>query len=302
MVAAPASANGAMGMALATFEWPLWLTYVAVTVILEAVLFGVWLRVTPMRALGLAIAANALTGLIGGYLSGIPSYAFQGAFGSSTNPNPFGRILLLFALSALISAWLESKVWFAGVRNLDRPPSPGGLSAVSLAIHLLTLPVGLAILLSPDRPYPGLVGQTWYYRKINFERPVAEALQSYLSAHTTLPRAADGEAFIRALAKEPPLRDLPDAWLVAYRPDQARFDTREMRRKPLEWNAANRFHREKSESPVWVLRFRTEGDWARGLVVYPGGEARWTQDREELGYPTRVASPKKSEVSRSTHL
>jgi hypothetical protein len=161
IAATPAYANGAMGLALATFEWPLWLIYVGTTVILEAVLFGVWLRVPPFRALGLSILANALTGLIGGYFSGIPSYAFHSAFGTATDPNPFGRIVLLFALSAALSAWLEAKVWIAGTRGLDKPASPQRVTAISVAIHFLTLPVGLAILLSPERPYPGLEGQTW---------------------------------------------------------------------------------------------------------------------------------------------
>ena len=61
-IATPASANGAMGLALSTFEWPLWLVYVGVTVVLEALLIGAWLRVAPLRALGLSVWANTLTG------------------------------------------------------------------------------------------------------------------------------------------------------------------------------------------------------------------------------------------------
>jgi hypothetical protein len=114
---------------------------------------------------------------------------------------------------------------------------------------------------------------------------------TFLSTHSTLPSATSAEEFVRALQNEPALRDHPDAWLSAYLPDQARFDTREMRRRPLEWNASNHFDRDNSEKPVWVLRFRTQDDWERGLVVYPGGEARWTQERNDLGFPPHSGQP-----------
>lgn len=291
MTPAPASANGAMGLALATFPPPWWALYVLVTLMVEAALIGVLLRVPWRLALSGSLAANAVTGLTGCLCSGIPSYAFEGVFGTLTNPNPFGRIVLLFSLSALISGFVESVVWRSWLRNEPLQPTTRRMRSVVLGVHLATVPVGLGVLLIPSRPYPGLEGQTDYQRRIAFERPIRDALELYLQDHETLPEADSAEAFLQQLIRSSPLESRKDAWLMAYEADQARFDTHEMRRKPLELNpAAHSYHREKTTKPVWILRRRPHDGWTRGLVIEPYGTVKWTSDPALLG-SIRQTSP-----------
>src|SRR5690348_16351533 len=84
---ASASANGALGMALATFDWLPWLAYAAVTVAFEAWLLGRGLAIPYAHALRLSLLANFLTAMAGGFLTGILVYPCLGMLGSVINPN-----------------------------------------------------------------------------------------------------------------------------------------------------------------------------------------------------------------------
>src|SRR5438874_502307 len=81
----PAFANGAMGLALSIFTWPMWLVYVVATVLFEAWAMGRGLRLPFSQALRLSFWANLLTAVVGGFFSGIIGYSFFGMFGSRLN-------------------------------------------------------------------------------------------------------------------------------------------------------------------------------------------------------------------------
>jgi hypothetical protein len=304
LIAAPASANGAMGMALATFEWPLWLTYVGVTLLLEALILGIYWRVPPLRAVAMSVLANAATAFLGGYclwyaalipLTAVELLVRTGpglqdsvgkVFGTGANPNPIGQIVLFFTVSALLSAWIEGRIWWAANRQIFEEKSFGAVLRASIAVHMVTLPVGLAILLSPERPYPGLEARTASARQSILWRPIADATMTYVKTDRRLPNAGSAEEFVRALASQPALESNSDAWVAAYEPDFRRFDTGEFRRHSLEWNDKAKVPSDGSADTVWLIR-RVENSWAYGLVIDANGEARWSRRSEELGLPLR---------------
>ncbi|MFN3651934.1 MAG: hypothetical protein ACK47B_20360 [Armatimonadota bacterium] len=290
LAASPAWANGAMGLALATFAWGPWLAYVAATLLFEALLLGRWLRVPPLRALGCAFTANLLTAGVGGFFSGIFVYGLDGILGSRLNPNPFGSAVLLFTLFGLLSATVEALVW-------RRAPSKSGslplrrVFGASVAVHLLGVPLGLAILLLPERPYPGLEGRVGAHRQVWLQGQFRRAVEKYVESHAKLPpERTYGELLQRF---RPQLGDYagdPHLWAAAYVPRYHRFDTVERRRHPVEWNVAAAGERIDTGPPrtLWLLRYRS-GGYHFGLVMeLPGFAVRRSNDAAELSFKTAV--------------
>jgi hypothetical protein len=287
LAAAPASANGAMALALGTFEWGPWCIYVAATILFEALLMGRFLKVPIRMALALSILANGLTAIGGGVVSGILSYTFLGLFGSRLNPNPLGQTLLLFTLFALVSAPVEASVWlgapFAWAKKLTRRH----VLRLSFGVHLLGVPLGLAILLAPPRPYHGLEIQVAAERQVWLQHELQRALSEYMAEHRALPPDRTYEDVLRRLRPQlGPFAGDRGLWAAAYRPDYHRFDVGEMRRVPIEWNAS--VSNEKLDSgptrTVWLSRSSGDG-YSEGLVIeLPGGVVERTTDPAKLGF------------------
>lgn len=171
LLPAAASANAAMSLALTIFPWDIWFVYVIVTVIFEAVALGRWLKVPLFRALVTSIGANLLTATIGAFVA-MPAWLVLGSYGGLLNPNPFGHTLLLFTVFGIGSALVEAYMWMrpAGVRidqaTINDVPV---LTRVAVfrrcaAVHVIGVVVGLAVLLIPARPFPGLESQVSYAR------------------------------------------------------------------------------------------------------------------------------------------
>ncbi|HTE19168.1 MAG TPA: hypothetical protein VK689_12400, partial [Armatimonadota bacterium] len=186
LAAGPASANGAMSLALGTFGWDLWGSYVLAIVLFEALFLGRCLRVPLGKALIYSLGANLLTAVVGGSVSGIFSYGFLGVFATRLNPNPFGQTLLLFTLFASLSAPVEAWVSSGAPSTLGGTSRRGRTLALALAVHLLAVPLGLAILLLPVRPYGGLESQVAGERQ-SIQREVVRALNQYVADHESLP-------------------------------------------------------------------------------------------------------------------
>jgi hypothetical protein len=292
--AAPALANGAMSLALSTFAWPLWLVYVAVTVVFEAAAFSRWLHIPIFRALRISCFANTVTALGGGILSGLIGYGFYGIFGSRLNPNPFGQTVFLFTLFGLGSALIEAGIWHESASK--KPPTTAARKTVgaSLAIHLAATFIGLVILLSPTRPYGGLEGQAWYHRTWDIERKVSRLLTDYFAERGEMPKVRSYQELLATL--QPRLKGYErerDLWAAAFVPEYGRFDTGQSRsRQTWEWNpAATRLrYSDVKSQPTWLARVRLRGgiraqDWCEGLVVDPGGYVHRTTGCSNLGYP-----------------
>jgi hypothetical protein len=289
-----AYANGAMSLALATFGWDMWLPYVVVTLVFEAVILGRWLRVPLRRALNIAFGANFVTAIIGGFFSGILSYIFYDSFGSKLNPNPFFQNLLLFTLFGIVSACIEALFWAHAVEKpiplettADKPARsrPRSVLAQVLLVHLLGVPVGLAVLLLPARPYPGLEGRV-YGERYRLERQVQRALEHCISQNRRVPSVQNYEELLELLKTDlDRFGHDSGRWAGAYRPHYERFDTGEMRREPITWNrdAAGRRLSDDLNTVLWLTRSQYHG-YCRGLVLTSGYSVKITTDRTELGY------------------
>jgi len=285
-----ARADGAMGLALATFAWGPWLAYVVVTVVFEAAAMGRWLRVHLAAALSCSLRANLLTALLGGFFSGI-ACVFIGFYGNEMNPNPFGRTLWLFTLFGSVSALVEASVWRRAVPNGAGPvggatPRRRDVLARCWLVHLAGVPLGLAVLLLPARPYPGLEQQVYATRIFFFQqRQLRDALQTYVDDHRALPAARSyGELLQRLRPGLGRYADDPGLWAAAYVPDYRRFDTRERRRHPIEWNPRAGGYRlpDDPTGPLWLVRSRYFGGSFEGLVLEPGGWVKWSHNPQEF--------------------
>jgi hypothetical protein len=288
LVPAPAWANGAMSLALATFAWGPWLGYVIATILYEAWAFGQILALPWKQALMRSLAANAVTAGVGGCVSGVLAYPLLGIFGTTLNPNPLAQTLLLFAAFGLVSAWIETGVWL-------ELAAPAGLSsrrlfARSCLVHVTGVPLALAILLLPSRPYPGLEGQAYSQRFFWLGRQeVRRALEESIVQHQRVPAVESyGELLETLRPKLGRFAGERDLWTAAYAPHYQRFDTGEARRgAPVEWNVRPagfaRILRGELPGPIWLTRVRANG-WTEGLVLETGGRVRATSDPVALGY------------------
>ena len=289
LLATPAHANGAMGLALTIFDWRTWLIYVAATVLFEAWALGKLLQVPARKALGCSVGANLLTGLLGASCLGMFAY---GSPWNRLNPNPFLHTLALFVVYGILSALIEVLLWGSATKL---PLSGRQIVLRSVGVHLLGVPLGLAILLAPARPYRGLEMQVHYNRQLVFQSlSVRRALDHYLSRHHCLPPAKSyGEALemLRPYLEEWAARE-PDLWAAAYQPVYHRFDTGEARRGPMmEWNAQLAAQPDFLRHPPpaqWICRMTDESGYRTGFV-WSGGEGSaiiraW--DPKALGYLT----------------
>jgi hypothetical protein len=277
-----------MELALATFAWGPWVCYVLVTIAYEAWAFGRILRTPWSRSLRVSLGANALTALAGGCVSGVLAYAFLGIFGSRLNPNPLAQTLFLFCAFGLVSALIEAEVWrkFSGERGVQHRCLLGS----SCLIHLIGVPLGLAILLLSPRPYPGLEGQATAERMVWLhDYQVRRALERYIATHQTLPPAQTYGQLLGGLRSDLG-RFASDRglWAAAYWPEYGRFDTGERGRGPrFEWNpdrrSAERLLAGEDDRPLWLTRIR-RADWAEGLIMERGGHVQRTSDPALLGF------------------
>lgn len=291
MVQAPAWANGAMSLALATFSWGPWLGYVATTVLYEAWAFGRVLELPWRPALTRSVGANALTAGVGGCVSGVLAYPFLGIFGTTLNPNPLAQTLLLLVAFGLVSAWIEALVWqeFAAPMGLDFRR----FLARSCLIHLVGVPLALVILLSPARPYPGRESQAHAERFFWLGRyEVRRALEQFIVLHQRVPPVETYGQLLEVLRPElGRFASDRDLWAAAYAPNYQRFDTGEARRgAKVEWNAHPagfaQALRGELVGPIWLTRVRANGR-TEGLVMETGGRVRATTDAAALGFTAR---------------
>ena len=292
--AGSASANGAMGLALSLFPYSVWLVYVAAMVLFEALWIGRATGVPFRRSLGVSLGANAITLVVGLFVSGIFGYMLYGALGTTLNPNPFGEAVLLLTVGGAVSALVEAPFW-----NSYAGKTPW---RSSLAAHALGVPIALAILLIPSRPYPGLEGQArWRRQQLCLDSDVKRALQGELYETGRVPKVRSFAELLEHL--RPRLKDYGkdrDLWAAAYAPHFERFDTGERKRGPqVEWNAVLAGKKlDDIEAPVWLIRFRYDnapnagGHVGEGFVV-EGQSLSLSIDDAALGFvaPTPSMRP-----------
>lgn len=256
-IAATASANGAMGLALEMFEWRTWSVYVAVTIVLEALIIGRAASLNWGKSLGISLLANFITA---GFCASGCFFApvLHGSFvGSAINPNPFWNSVALLTIYGLISALIEAFIW-AGFVDKDRKSRT---QLASLAAHGIGIPVALAILLIPDHPYRGLERTTDLHR-MRFVIGLRDAFGVEIAETNRIPAASSASDLIAAAARRSN-DHVADAWAAGYKADFERFDTHEMKRIPLDINPAVLGRAIESRGDerywVWLLRYRFGG-------------------------------------------
>lgn len=285
---AMASANGSMSMALGNFRFRDWCVYVVITVVFEAVALGRWLKIPLMRALWASIIANFITAIIGLPFHGMGGYLFGGLVGSRYDPNPFLSTILLFIVFGLVSALIESLVWKSFWRRWSTVTR--SVVKATVVVHLIGVPLGLAILLMPEYPYPGLTGRVWFLRDMA-QMDVRRSLNDYIAGNHRLPDVQSYEELVLMFRDGERLRYLPDPSVLAWMPRYQRFDMKDEHRGPhWEWNRAvsGRTVSEEPMPPVWLARVDYGDGHYRGLV-FEDHEVRLKYKPQDLGFAPKGA-------------
>ncbi|MCE9558341.1 MAG: hypothetical protein K8R88_05270 [Armatimonadetes bacterium] len=234
-------ANGAMGLGLERWDLRFWWAYVVLMVAAEAWLIGRWVGFSWEQSLLRSVLANLLTGgTCGvGMIAPFLHYTFAG---TPQDPNPLldsFKVLLYFSIpSAAIETWF----W----ERRDAPRS--GKFWRVVAVHLLMVPVGMAILLIPPRPYLGLERFSQSARHRTFMRDLSQ----YVLREDHLPK---GDT-LKSLATEVSPSRSP---VSLYIPEFTRFATGEDWQHPeytLNKAALGRKlnHELEDDQWVWLLR------------------------------------------------
>lgn len=204
----------------------------------------------------------------------------QAFVGSRLDPNPFWNAVVLLTGLALPSAWIESVAW----RRAAKGPSDWSVIKRSSLVHLLTVPLGLAILLIPEEPYQGLSSG----RNLTY---ITRAVRDYIRSTEHLPSSQDPKGLVKELA--PFLGEhRQDAIYLLYDIDRRRFATGERWQYPKELNRAvlgKRIPADPSANPRWVWFIRDRGEFEgrrRGLAVdLNSGEVRIMVDSAVMTAP-----------------
>ncbi len=275
-----AHANGAMGLGLEMFDLRYWCAYVLATVIVEAWLIGRYLKLKPGVSMLCSVLANAVTGAMCS-VGCLAPFLHMTLVGSYTDPKPFANAVALLFAFAIPSALVEAIVWERATREKGNRKHVRWI----VFVHVITVPLGLAILLIPSHPYRGQEIQARYFRP-NARRTV-EPLQNYITEHQQLPAGTSPRDVLRTLkALDPEVSEI--AWFA---PSFGRFSMGDLFDRPYELNRTLASLKVDFEKPydeskwVWYVRYRWPDGHAEGLIVEAhSGDVKFSWDTKELGY------------------
>lgn len=275
-----------MGYALEQYDGRAWLAYVLATIAFEAWAIGRWAGFGWPKAVGVSVLANFVTAGCCANLCGVGLH--QPFVGSRLNPNPLANMALMFLVFSLLSGGIEAIVW----RLFDRQKRDNPLVLRSLGIHLAWVPLGMAIMLVPARPYPKLEGYTRYARRF-YLGDIGKKLNDRILETGRVPSYRDAFGFF---AGNPPDGPLPEgAWAVPYRPDFGRLSTGQAKGAPMfEWNVrANGLRLDDlgESDRIWLLRTILADEGQYGLVLSPEG-VRVARNRLVLSETTTIPARK----------
>ncbi len=275
-----------MGLGLEMWDLRYWFSYVLAMIVLESWLIGRWAKLSWPVCIGVSVLANAVTGFGCGAAGLVAPILHYPIVGSTFNPNPFVNSVALLLLFSIPSAWIESIVW----RWTTKPKEIGKFVKRVFLVHLAMVPVGLAILLIPERPYVGMEAFTSSWRRMEF-RSLRDEIGTYIGEQERLPVSTN----VRGVATElaPYLNSTSSDFAYSlYEPDFGRFSIGERWRKPFEVNesiagrAITVAEPEKPTNLVWYIRRPYRGaEQNFGLVVdLSTGMVEFTIDDNKLGY------------------
>ncbi|MBS1707047.1 MAG: hypothetical protein JST40_14375 [Armatimonadetes bacterium] len=203
-------ANASMGFGLERWVTSYWAIYVVLTVAVEAWLIGRRRNLPWVQRVVRAVGANALTMFFGAQLCSV--FLHSSFAGPRLNPNPLLDSVVLLSIFAIPSALIEAPFWGSKQKGRDL--------LYIVAVHLLVVPVGLAIVLIPPRPYPGLEAISEGARRFELTR-LMERVEEYAHTHDALPDTRSMEALLDAIGE-------PRSKMVCfYEPRYERFATKE---------------------------------------------------------------------------
>jgi len=265
-----------------------WGAYVVVTVVFEAWMIGRWMGRSWPVAIGISIIANVVTAFMCTNLGAVFLHA------DSVNPNPFLFTLVAFTAFGVLSSYIESFAWRLA-KSAELPRRPVALQ--SLYAHLLGVPIGLAILLIPARPYQGIEATCWIWRRQYVAHHLPERIDQFLSdGKARLPTATTLVELWHALP--PTSGESTGVEVAAYKPKFGRFSFgRDAGRPIAEWNTAlnGKTADEIAElgSP-WFIRMKNPNGSCWGFLLNSLSFGKFTSDPAALGYTSgnRDQSPK----------
>ncbi|RYG39428.1 hypothetical protein EON81_00905 [bacterium] len=281
-----ASANAVMGYALEQYNPRAWTVYVILTIAFEAWAIGRWAGFSWPGAVAGSLVANFVTA---GCCAGFCGVGHSTFVGSPINPNPLANMIVVFSGFALISAGVEAIAWRLFKRGKEVGDNPLVLRV--FWAHLVWVPICIAILLVPARPYPSLEGYTQYARR-SYVYALKSALESQIQEAGQVPDYGNTESFFRKVVRLDAPQN-PDAWAAAYQPEFGRFATGQKRGNLLwEWNPrASGLKIDSKEMPkkIWLIRMRSPKGRGFGLV-WKDGQVGSTGNPADLGYEAAPAN------------
>lgn len=280
-VAALSSANYMTAPAFSLYNGWSALAYVAAYLLLEAWWIGMRGGLDWKESLARSFIANfvtaALSFMCAGFL-GFPDLSTVWV-GSRWNPDPLQTTLRFLCIFAALSAITEFLFW---IKDLGWRKALGR----TLVAHLIGIPMGLVILLTPSRPYTGLESVVGRLRSIGRHRLIGAMAHGRLQ----VARSQTAEALLSELAREDGMPPSADAWALAYRAAYERFDRAEQRRYTYELNVEGLESLgpgSKTSAPgkLWILRYREGPQSGWGTVIdLPSDNVRDTDNPKQLGF------------------
>lgn len=239
-LAATASANAAMGRALEIFDFKIWTVYVVITILFEAWFIGRRFEFSWSRSIMFSALFNAITAFTcaGGL--------FAPFLHTYIGTHPFVHTLTILTMFGIASAVVEGAFWDAARKKKNMKGSSLGRSFLA---HLIGVPLSLAILLLPARPYPGLEHSAYNWRYGEIRQLTREAYTDGKALYAEeVVQFATPEEFKRAfldVADDPEL-----ARRALLTPDFGRFSSSDGEPFVIELN------HERPEERQWLVRFR----------------------------------------------
>lgn len=227
-----------MGLGLEQWDPTIWLIYVTAMTAAEAWLMGKWLGLGAPESIIVSILANLMTGVGCGLMGFMAPFLHYPLVGSTADPNPLMSALALLALFAVPSMLFEGILWDRMYRNRRKNKSgKHGVLGRLLLIHLALVPIGLAILLIPDRPYRGYESFARGARRMEL-RLFADDLSVYAYENHHLPLATTVESLLKEVPHFTLHQDRKRSNVFLYAPAFRRFAIGNDKTNPYRLNTA----------------------------------------------------------------
>ena len=291
LAATVAMADGGTLYAAFAFDWRTFVAYVLATVLFEAWFIGVRSGYGWLKSILTSIGVNLFSAVV----CVLPELMFPvyAQMKPHYDPNPLIWMFQPLVIYALISGVIEGYVWAAGKPKQERAERKG-IKVQAILAHLACIPISVAILVLPSRPFSRMEGQVFSWRMAALKQ-VCKELEKDIRAQGRVPEFRSVQDLIRKYKPEW-LQPGSERWAIGYMPAYERFDTGERRRHPLEVNrqgmgvkvTVRELQNDDPPKLLWLIRgFVPNGPTGayRGICVdLNSGFVCGSNNREDLGF------------------